>query len=239
MKTVIVTGASRGVGLALTIRLLAEGCRVVAVNRTQSDDLAQLAERHPGQLLFEPLDMGDADNVMETGRRLAKAAGPIWGLVNNAAIGSDSLFAMARRSDIARIIETNLTGPILLTRQIVPGMIARRTGSIVMVTSVNARTGYSGQSVYGATKAGLEGFARSLSREVGKRGVTVNCVAPGFMKTALTANLTGDRLASVVRRSPLGPATPDEVAAAIQWLLSSEARRVTGTVMTVDGGGSA
>ncbi len=239
MKTVIVTGASRGVGLALTIRLLAEGCRVVAVNRTRSDDLAALAERHAGQLLFQSLDMGDADAVVETGRRLAKDAGPIWGLVNNAAIGSDALFAMARRGDMQRIIDTNLTGPILLTRQIVPGMIARREGRIVMVTSVNARTGYSGQAVYGATKAGLEGFARSLSREVGKRGTSVNCVAPGYMETALTAGLTGDRLASVVRRSPLGPATPDEVAAAIQWLLSPEAARITGTVVTVDGGSSA
>jgi len=239
MKTIVVTGASRGVGLALTVRLLADGCRVVALNRTQPERLLELAERHPEQLLFRPLDMADPDAVMETGRRIAKEAGPIWGLVNNAAIASDTLFAMTRRGDIERMIATNLTGPILLTRQIVPAMLVRREGRIVMVTSINANTGYSGQSVYGATKAGLEGFTRSLSREVGKRGITVNCVAPGYMETELTSGLAGEHLASVLRRSPLGPATPDEVAAAIQWLLSSEAGRVTGTVLTVDGGASA
>jgi 3-oxoacyl-[acyl-carrier protein] reductase len=239
MKSVVVTGASRGVGLALAERLMIAGHRVVAVNRTLSDPLTALGEQYPGALAFHALDLGDLDAVAETGRQIAKQEGAIYALVNNAAIGSDTLFSLARRGDIERIIATNLTGPLLLTRQIVPGMVARREGRVVMVTSVNAKTGYSGQSVYGATKAGLEGFARSLSREVGKRGVTVNCVAPGYMETALTSGLTGEHLASVLRRSPLGPATPDEVAAAIQWLLSSEAARVTGTVLTVDGGASA
>lgn len=235
----LVTGASRGVGLALAERLLDHGYRVVAANRTLSDALGALMERHGDALRFEPLDMGDADAVMETGRRIAKDAGPIWGLVNNAAIGSDTLLAMARRGEIERIVQTNLLGPILLTRQIVPGMLARKAGRIVMVSSINAVTGFTGQTVYGATKAGLEGFARSLSREVGGRAITVNCVAPGYMATDMTAGLDGERLASVLRRSPLGPATPDDVAAAIAWFLSDEAARITGTVLKVDGGSTA
>lgn len=239
MKSVVITGASRGVGLALAERLLAAGYRVIAANRRMSEPLAMLGERYPGALQFDPLDLADLDSVAETGRLIAKREKAVYGLVNNAAIGSDTLFSLARRGEIERIIATNLTGPLLFTRQFVPGMLARREGRVVMVTSVNAKTGYSGQSVYGATKAGLEGFARSLSREVGKRRVTVNCVAPGYMETALTEGLVGDRLASVLRRSPLGPATCDEVAASIQWLISSEAARITGTVLTVDGGSSA
>jgi len=239
MQTVVVTGASRGVGLVLAERLLQAGYRVIAVNRTLSDGLAALAARYPEALAFQPLDLGDLDAVAETGRQIAKQEKAIYGLVNNAAIGSDTLFSLARRGAIEALVATNLTAPLLLTRQIVPGMVARSAGRVVMVTSVNARTGYSGQAVYGATKAGLEGFARSLSREVGKRGVTVNCVAPGYMETALTAGLAGDRLASVLRRSPLGPATPGDVASTIQWLLSPDAARITGTVLTVDGGASA
>lgn len=239
MTLVVVTGASKGVGLALARRLLEAGHQVVAANRTFGADLSELAARYPGRLFFEHLDLSKADNVQETGRRIAKTYKDIYGLVNNAAVSGDRLFALMSSGDIESIVQTNLLGPILLTRQLVQPMLLRRRGRIVMTSSVNARTGYSGLSVYGATKAGLEGFTRSLSREIGKRGVTINCVAPGYMATSLTAGLSGDRLASVLRRSPLGVAEPEDVAAAMMYLLSEDAAKVTGTVLTVDGGSTA
>ncbi|MDF8335182.1 SDR family NAD(P)-dependent oxidoreductase [Novosphingobium cyanobacteriorum] len=239
MSTIVVTGASRGVGLALTRRLLELGHQVVAANRTFGPDLCELAERYPGRLAFEHLDLSRADEVQDTGRRIAKTYKDLYGVVNNAASGGDQLFALMSRGDIEGLVQTNLLGPILLTRQLLQPMLLKRRGRIILTSSVNARTGYSGLSVYGATKAGLEGFMRSLSREIGKRGVTINCVAPGYMPTALTSGLTGDRLASVLRRSPLGVANPDDVAAAMVYLLSDGAAKVTGTVLTVDGGSTA
>ncbi|BEU99891.1 SDR family NAD(P)-dependent oxidoreductase [Novosphingobium olei] len=239
MSTVVVTGASRGVGLALAARLLERGYHVVAANRRWSDALAELGERHPGKLAFEPLDLGDLAQVAEVGRRIVKTHKDIYALVNNGAASSDRLFALTPPGEIESLVTTNLTGPILLTRQLLQPMLVRRRGRIIMTSSVNARTGYSGLSVYGATKAGLEGFTRSLSREVGKRGITVNCVAPGYMATEMTRTLDGERLASVLRRAPLGPAEPEDVAGAMLYLLSEEAARVTGTVLTVDGGSTA
>ena len=239
MKTVLVTGASRGARLAIAERLLADGHAVVAISRTSSDALTRLGEAFPGRLTFAALDLGDAEAVAQEGRRIVKAAGPVYGLVNNAATGSDTLFSLTRRQDIERILQVNLLGPILLTRQVVQSMLVRKEGRIVMISSINATTGFSGQTVYGASKAGLEGFARSLSREVGQRGVTVNCVAPGYMATDMTADLQGERLASVLRRMPLGPATAADVAGAVAYFLSDDAARTTGTVLRVDGGSAA
>lgn len=239
MRTVIVTGASRGLGLAIVEALLSDGYRVVGASRKTSAALSVLAARHPDSFAFVALDVGDPEAVEAVARQLTREFGPIYALINNAGIGLDGVLATMHRSDIQDVVATNLVGPIILTKYIMRSMLVQRQGRIVNISSIIASTGFHGLSVYAATKAGLEGFTRSLSREAGKLGVTVNCVAPGFMETEMTASLQGDRLDAIRRRAPLGLPHPGQVAGAVVYLLSDGAASVTGTVLTVDGGSTA
>lgn len=241
MKTVLVTGASRGLGLAIAARLLADpaGYRVVGTARS-CGGFADLIAAHPDRALFHPADLADVTAIPSLAAMAANAAGgPIWGLVNNAAIGVSGILISQSPARIAEMLAVNLTAPLLLIRVLARGMLQAQAGRIVSISSVNARTGYTGLAAYAATKAGLEGMTRSLARELGKRGVTVNCVAPGFLETGMTEGYDADQRAAILRRAPLGLAAPGDAAAAVSWLLGPEASKVTGTVITVDGGGSA
>lgn len=240
MRTILVTGASRGLGLAIAARLLQEtDTRIAAVARSETDDFRALADAHPDRLVLFRQDLAELDALHGLVREITGAMGPLYGLVNNAAIGLDGLLATQHASDISRVLRLNLESPILLTKHACRSMLTVGTGRIVNVGSIIASTGFSGLSVYGATKAGLEGFTRSLARELGRAKITVNCLAPGYMETEMTAGLTEDKLASVRRRAPLGLPKPEDVAGAVAYLMSPEAAMVTGTVMTVDGGSTA
>jgi 3-oxoacyl-[acyl-carrier protein] reductase len=238
MRTVIVTGVSRGLGLAVSARLLKDGYRVAGLGRG-AGGFAALVKDNPDRASFHLLDLSDIPGIAEGARSVIKACGPIYGLVNNAALGLNGLFAATRQSDIDALIATNLVGPMVLTKAVARSMMARREGRIVNISSITASTGFSGLAVYGATKAGLEGFTRSLSRELGKVNITVNAVAPGYMETAMSQGLDEEKMASVRRRAPLGlPATTD-AAGAVAYLLGDDGARITGTVITVDGGSTA
>ncbi|WP_199554402.1 SDR family NAD(P)-dependent oxidoreductase [Sandaracinobacteroides hominis] len=239
IRTVLVTGVSRGLGLAIAARLLADGYRVVGASRTESDEWKELAARYPETAIFQALDMSDLDAISDVSRALIKTHGSFWALVNNAGIGTDGVLGTMHKHDIEKLVATNLLGPIFLTKYMMRAMLARRSGRIVNISSIIASTGFHGLSVYAATKAGLEGFTRSLSREAGKLKITVNCVAPGYMETEMTMSLQGDKLESVRRRAPLGLPTPEQVATAVSYLLSDDAAAITGTVLTVDGGSTA
>jgi 3-oxoacyl-[acyl-carrier protein] reductase len=244
MHKVIVTGGSRGLGLGIVRRLICEGYSAIAVARKMNDQLAATIEHseraHPGSLHFLPFDLGDVQEIPNFVRKLRHDFGPLYGLVNNAALGTDGALAIMHNSHIERLIRLNTLSPIMLTKYVVRHMMADGGGRIVNVASIVGFTGYSGLSVYSATKASLIGFTRSLAREVGRCGVTVNAVAPGFLDTEMTQGLEGERREQVVRRSALRRLPEvDDVADAVEFLLGSKAKSITGTVLTVDAGNTA
>jgi 3-oxoacyl-[acyl-carrier protein] reductase len=242
--SVLVTGGSRGLGLGVVRRLAAEGYGVIAVARHMSDELAAAidtaGQSGTGSVHFAPFDLGEIENIPEFVRTLRREFGPIYGLVNNAALGLDGALALMPTSQIERLIRINTLSPIVLTKYVVRHMMADGGGRVVNVSSIVGFTGYSGLSVYSATKASLLGFTRSLAREVGRKGVNVNAVAPGFMETEMTQRLDADRREQVVRRSALRRfPTVCDVADAVEYLLGTKAKNITGTVLTVDAGATA
>ncbi|MBL8370327.1 MAG: SDR family oxidoreductase [Burkholderiaceae bacterium] len=240
MKTIVITGATRGLGLATARQAVVEGYKVIAVGRSLSAELKVAISENPGQLFFEQFDLNEIESIHSFAKHIAKNYGRLWGLVNNAALGSDGVLATLHEKDIAQLIRVNVEAPILLTKYLLRPMLMNRGGRIVNVSSIIATTGFSGLSVYGATKAALAGFTRSLSREVGKAGITVNTVAPGYMETDMTSGLQGEKLEAIRRRSPLGHlAKAEDVAYAVTYLLSEKAENVTGSTITVDAGSTA
>jgi 3-oxoacyl-[acyl-carrier protein] reductase len=241
MKTVLVTGVSRGLGLAIARRLAVDAVdyRVVGLSRSLSDGYAELVAAHPGKVEFVPFDVGDLSGIPGLVKDLTERHGTFWGLVNNAGMGMDGVLATMHRTDIEKVLAVNLTAPLIFAKYASRGMLAAREGRIVNISSIIASTGFNGLAAYAASKAGLEGMTRSLSRELGKRNITVNCVAPGYMETEMTQGLGDAHMASIRRRAPLGLARPEDAAGAVVYLLGPEAERITGTIMTVDGGSTA
>jgi 3-oxoacyl-[acyl-carrier protein] reductase len=238
-RLVIVTGASRGLGLAICQQLLQANYNVLALARTLSDELAALQQQYTA-LHFIAADLSELDNIQQLCNHIVKQQGRPYALINNAAVGYDGVLATMHNSEINSLLNLNVQAPILLSKYLLRPMLLNQQGRIINISSIIARTGFNGLSVYAASKAALEGFSKSLAREVGKAGITVNCVAPGYMQTDMTQSLQGDKLDSIKRRSPLGRlATPDDAAAAVLYLLSEHASAVTGTVLTVDAGSTA
>lgn len=240
MKKVLVTGASRGLGLAITKRLLDDGYHVIGLSRLVSDEFLDLiTDGTVDRISHIPFDLNNTEDIPRMFQDIHACHGSLYGLVNNAALGNDGVLATMHHSDIARLIRVNLEAPILLAKFASRQMLVARQGRIVNISSIIGHTGYSGLSVYAATKSGINGFTRSLSRELGKYQITVNSVSPGFMETDMTAPLLGEKLESVRRRTSLGLPSVEDVAASVAFLLSSDASRITGTIMTVDGGSTA
>jgi len=244
MRNVVVTGGSRGLGLSIVRRLSTDGYRAIAVARQMNGELAStmesLAQSQTGSVHFVPFDLGNIEHIPDLVKKLHKDFGPIYGLVNNAAVGLDGTLAMMHNSHIERLIRVNTLSPIVLTKYVVRHMMADGGGRVVNVASILGFTGYSGLSVYGATKASMIGFTKSLAREVGRMGVNVNAIAPGFMETGMTQGLNGEHREQIARRSALRRFPEvDDVADAIEFLLGAKAKNITGTVLTVDAGSTA
>ncbi len=246
MRNVIVTGGSRGLGLGIARRLVECGFRAIVVARRESEDLAA-ARHHARQgtagcdpMPFIPYDLAELAGMPELVKGLRKQFGPVYALVNNAGVSTEGMLAMTTTEQIERVVRLNTTSPLVLTRHVVRAMMADGGGRIVNMASITAFTDYSGLSVYAATKASLVGFTRSLAREVGRLGINVNAVAPGFVNTEMTAGLTEEQRQRIERRSALKRLPDvDDVANAVEFLLSDRAKSITGTVMTVDAGSTA
>jgi 3-oxoacyl-[acyl-carrier protein] reductase len=241
LKNVIVSGASRGLGLGIARKLAADGYRVIAVARRESPELtAAMAEAAPGEIHFRAFDLNTINAIPGLVREIKTAFGPIYGLVNNAGLGTEGLLSTMKQSQIEDLVRLNTIAPIILAQHAVRAMMTAGQGRVINMASIMASTGYSGLSVYGATKASMVGFTKSLAREVGKLGITVNAVAPGFIATEMTAGLDDDARAKVAGRSALKRlAEIEDVAAAVAYLMGETGRNITGTVMTVDAGGTA
>jgi 3-oxoacyl-[acyl-carrier protein] reductase len=243
-RNVLVTGASRGLGLGIARRLTAAGYQVIAVARSKSkpvsEAIAEVERGGRGRLHFAACDLGQIEAIPNLVKDLRKEFGPLYGLVNNAAVGHDGALAVMHNARIEELVRLNTLSPLVLTKYIVRGMMAEGTGRIVNVASIIGFTGYSGLAAYAATKAAMLGFTRSLAREVGRLGINVNAVAPGFLDTEMTHGLAGEQRAQVVRRSALRRlADVDDVASAVEFLLGEGARSISGTVLTVDAGATA
>jgi 3-oxoacyl-[acyl-carrier protein] reductase len=227
----LVTGGSRGIGAAAAARLVAAGYQVVTASRSGA------APDGVGVAGSIRMDVSDTESIESGLASVAEEYGPITTLVANAGITRDALVMRMSDEDIDEVLMTNLAGSLRLCRGVARGMLRAKTGRIVLVSSVVGLMGSAGQANYAASKAGLIGTARSLARELGSRGITVNVVAPGFVETDMTAELDEQRRSEILGAIPAGRyATPDEVAATIEFLVSPAAAYITGAVIPVDGG---
>ena len=244
MRNVAVTGASRGIGLAIATTLAAGGYRVLAIARSESEELRSAiaaGSAHGGALTFRAFDLTDIAAIAGLVGSLRNEFGPLYGLVNNAGIGTSGMLTLMRDEQIETLARLNMIAPIILTKYVLRSMLIERAGRIVNIASiVGGSTGYSGLSAYAATKASLIGFTRSLAREVGQLGITVNAVAPGFVDTQMTRDLTAEQRGQIERRSALRrlPGV-DDIAGSVEFLLSERARNITGITLTVDAGNTA
>jgi len=244
MHTVIVTGGSRGLGLAMAGTLAAAGYRIIALARGSTAELAAAsraaADGGRGAIEFRACDLSDLGGIAPLVKALRADIGPIYGLVNNAGLGTGGVLSTMHDQDIQRLIQLNTVSPILLTKYVVRSMMAQREGRIINIASIVATTGYSGLSVYSATKASLLGFTHSLAREVGQLGITVNALAPGFIATEMTRELGESDREKIARRSAMKRmAEPIDVARGVEFLLGDGGRNVTGTTLTIDAGSTA
>jgi 3-oxoacyl-[acyl-carrier protein] reductase len=241
LLNVLVTGGSRGLGLAIARGLAAAGYRAVAIARTQSLELKAAAEAAralgQGAIEFRSCDLSEISLIAPLVRAIRADFGPIYGLVNNAGLGTAGMLGTMRDKDIESLVRLNTLSPITLTKYVARSMMTQGQGRIVNIASIVASTGYSGLSVYSATKASLVGFTRSLARELGQLGITVNAIAPGFIDTAMTGELSPEQKQQIARRSALKRmADVEDVARSVEFLLGTGARNITGIVLTVDAG---
>ena len=244
MHNVLVTGGSRGIGLAISRKLAAAGYNVIAVARRESDELqsavGEAVRQGRGGLHFRAFDLSETHAIPAFVKALRDEFGAIYGLINNAGIGTEGLLATMHNSEIEALLRLNVLSPVLLTKYIVRHMMADGAGRIINMSSIIAGTGYNGLSVYGATKAAATGFTKSLAREVGKLGITVNAIAPGFVDTELTQGLPDAQRKRIVGRSALRRLPESEdVANMVEYLLGEGGRNITGTVLTIDAGNTA
>lgn len=236
-KIALITGASRGIGRAIAVRLAAEGCRIWAnysASRDAAEGLCREIEAAGGSAVALGFSVREPQAVREALEPLLESEGTPEIVVSNAGITRDGLMAMLSDEEWADVLDTNLTGFFNVTRTVIRPMLRRRSGRIIAISSLSGQTGVAGQVNYAASKAGLIGAAKALAKEVAKRGLTVNVVAPGFIETDMVKDLPKEELAKEI---PLGRfGTPEEVAAAVSFLAGEGAAYITGQVIGVNGG---
>lgn len=238
-RVVVVTGGSRGLGAGIVQSYLDSGDLVATCARSRTDEVerwlgdAATADR----LTFLPVDLSDRAATSDFVQQVIDRWGRIDVLVNNAGVARDGILGISSDEDIDTVIDLNLKGTLHITRLVSRRMLARSRGHIVNISSIVGLSGYRGLSVYSATKAGMDGMTRSLARELGSRGIVVNSVAPGYLRTEMSHGLDDAQLGQIVRRTPAGRlGEPADIARVVQFLTAPENDYLTGQVIVVDGG---
>jgi len=238
-RNILVTGASRGLGLAISRSLLDNGYRVIALSRRLSADLEELANANSGSIHFVSFDLEESEKLTaEWMHQVVCREQPLHGLVSNAAIAYDDLLTNLQLAPLEQLLRVNVTSPMLLTKLAIRQMLLHQiSGSIVHVSSISAHTGYKGLAMYAATKGAMEAFSKNTAREWGARKIRSNCVVPGFMETEMSAGLDQEQKDRIYNRTALKEATSlQSVAETVKFLLSDESKSITGQNVFVDSG---
>ena len=237
-QTALITGAGRGIGKTIAVKLAESGLDIaIADMNPVSDDVVREIEEYGTKCLAFQLDVTDVESVDSVVKKIIDETGGIHILVNNAGITQDSLFMRMKPEQWSQVIDVNLNGVFHVTKAVIRTMVKQHSGRIINISSVVGFSGNPGQVNYSSTKSGLIGFTKSLSREVGTRGITVNAVAPGFINTAMTQALNESQQQAILSQIPLGRmGEAEDIANAVAFLASEEASYITGTVLHVNGG---
>jgi len=238
-RVALITGASQGIGHACALSLAREGATIAAAarNREKLDQLVAEITAAGGKACAFVMDVADEEQVKSGIKSALAQSGKIDILVNNAGITRDQLVMRMKRADWDAVLNTNLTSAYLCIQQVIGSMLKQRWGRIINITSVFGQMGQAGQANYAASKAGLIGLTMAMAREVASRNITCNAVAPGFIETSMTAELSDEFKQSAVKNIPLGRVgSPEDVASAVSFLASEEASYITGQVLNVNGG---
>lgn len=239
-RVAVVTGGSRGIGRAIALRLAESGADVALIyagNQAAADETAQQVRELGVRAMAVRCDVSDAQQAAAAIKQVRAELGPIDILVNNAGITRDGISLRMKPDDFRRVIDVNLTGAFLMAQAAMSDFVRRRSGRIINISSASGLMGNAGQANYSAAKAGMIGLTKTLARELAGRGVTVNAVAPGFVRTEMTAAMNEAALSEGLKSVPMGRmAEPEEIAEAVAFLASDRAAYITGTVLSVNGG---
>ncbi len=235
-KTVFLTGSTGGIGKEIAFQMSSLGAKMILTG-TNEERLKNLSNKLPNESDYIVSDLNNSQNIEDITNQIIERGYLIDILINNAGITKDNLFLRMKEDEWASVLNINLHSTVLLTQKIIKGMIKRKTGRILFITSIIGHSGNSGQSNYSASKAGVAAFSKSIAAEVASRGITVNCIAPGFIKTPMTDKLTDDQQDKILKNIPISRlGLPSDVASACIYLSSDEASFVTGSTLHVNGG---
>jgi 3-oxoacyl-[acyl-carrier protein] reductase len=234
---VIVTGGSRGLGAGIVDAYLEAGDRVASCARSRTPEVERWESQYADRFLFQEVDLSNREQTSAFVAAVIERWQTVEVLVNNAGVARDGILALADDDDIDIVVDLNLKGTLHITKLVSRRMLAHRRGHIVNISSIVGLSGYRGLSVYSATKAALDGMTRALSRELGSRGIVVNSVAPGYLRTEMSHGLDGDQLNQIIRRTPAGRlGEPADIARLVMFLTDPVNDYITGQVIVADGG---